>query len=448
LSICSCAASRPGKLIATTLLALLLALPAEADGRDLSLAEAIELAIGHDHALQAAASDSEAAHLDYLSARAQRFPGLSVQARTSRKDEIPSLDLEPLGIARQIGSKEVHQIDATVRLPLFTGGRISGLVKAGRETSLAETARLEAARMHTAYRCRRAYLELMRAEALLRSAESSSRRLSIIQQDVESMYESGLADSLDLFEAAIAVERGRQQIADKQALREIAEANLKTCTGLDAAEPLRAADQVPVPDRPLAEAGPDAPPITERPELRQLAHVANAAEHAASIARAASFPSLAAFAGYSAGKPNQDLFNSDWNDYMMAGLSLNWDFNLAGGTIRSTSAASKRAEAARLMHMDLLEKLMLQSAVAVESARRAYATMGHSGRQLELARRRYALAAERQHVGLLPANRLIEMEDDLRSLEEQHRASIIECHLAETDYLYAIGSTKIFGGLR
>jgi outer membrane protein len=443
----SCTGLKPGRLLGGAILACLVALPPAVEGRDLKITEAIDLAVAHDYGVKAALSDSGAARLEYSAARARRFPSLSLEARSSRKNEIPSLDLEPLGITREIGSKEIHQADVTLSLPLFTGGRLSGSIRANREISLAEAAGLRAERMQTAYRCRRAYLELLLAEALVRSTEASLRRLDAIARDVAVLHGSGLADSIDIFEAEIATERGRQALAEKQAMREIALANLRTLTGLSESEQLRPVDSVVPPDKPLAKPRDPSRP-SERPEIEQLAHTARSAEHAVTLATADNLPSLGAFAGYSIGKPNQDLFNNDWNDYMMVGVSLTWDFNLAGATVRTRSAARERARSARSMEEGLLESLALQREIAVESAQRFYATMEHTGRQLELARRRFVLATERQKAGLLPVNRLIEMEDDLKSLEEQYRASIIDCYLAETDYFYSMGSTKIYGGLR
>jgi outer membrane protein TolC len=438
---------RPGKLVAAVFVACVLAMTAGVEGRDLKITEAIDLALEHDYGIKSAMSDSDAARLEYAAARAGRFPSLSLEARSSRKDEIPSLELEPLGITKEIGSEEIHQADATLSLPLFTGGRISGAIRASRETSLAEASRVRAKRMGTAYGCRRAYLEMLLAEALVRSAEASLSRLEAIGRDVGELHESGMADSIDIFEAGIAAERGRQALAEKLAMREIAEANLKTLTGLTESESVRPIDNVVPPDKPLDDAL-DRSMQSARPEIDQLAHMARAAEHAVTIATADNLPSLAAFGGYSIGMPNQDLFNNEWNDYMMVGVSITWDFNLAGATVRTRSAARERARSARIMQDDLLERLALQREIAIESAQRSYATMEHTGHQLELARRRFALAEERQGAGLLSVNRLIEMEDDLKSLEEQYRASIIDCYLAETDYFYSMGSTRIYGGLR
>ncbi|MFH1311600.1 MAG: TolC family protein [Candidatus Eisenbacteria bacterium] len=443
----SCMGLRQDRPLAGVLLICLLVISAGAEARDLRITEAIDLALEHDYGVKAAMSDSGAARLEYAAARARRFPSLSIEARSSRKDEIPSLDLEPLGISREIGSEEIHQADATLSLPLFTGGRISGAVRATRETSLAEAAKVRAQRMGTAYKCRRAYLEMLLAEALVRSAKASLSRLEAIGRDVGQLHESGMADSIDIFEAEIASERGRQALAEKLAMREITAANLKSLTGLTDSEAVHPVDNVEPPAKPLVDAL-DRSTSSDRPEVDQLAHMARAAEHAVTVATADNLPSLAAIAGYSIGMPNQDLFNNDWNDYMMVGVSLTWDFNLGGATVRTRSAARERARSARLMEEDLLERLALQREIAVESAQRSYATMEHTGRQLKLARRRFALAEERQRAGLLSVNRLIEMEDDLQSLEEQYRASIIDCYLAETDYFYSMGSTRIYGGLR
>jgi outer membrane protein TolC len=299
--------------------------------------------------------------------------------------------------------------------------------------------------MATAYDCRRVYLEAMLADQLVVAAKVSLERIRTIQKDAEILFENGMADSVDLLDAALAVERAEQELADQEVARELALAGLRSQTGLARSQPITFTEVLPVPSGPLRRGS--EPPMG-RPELERLARLANAAAFMTSASRADYFPSLAGFAKYSYGKPNQDLFEDTWNDYLMVGLRLNWDFNLADRSGRSTAAMAERARAANSARRELIDKLVYQYECALDKADYAFDTMKRVGSQHHLAQRKFALARERQRAGTLSTNRLLEMEIELSAFDRQEAASLIRFYLAENDCLYAVGSKRILGGIR
>ena len=300
--------------------------------------------------------------------------------------------------------------------------------------------------MATAYECRRSYLDVMLAQAAVDAARASLERLGIIARDVNHFFASGLADSVDVYEAALALERGREALSGARTLYRVALERLASMTGIESQEEI-------YPTEGLASPRPAALPETasiesRRPELEQLAHVERAATHATALSRSDYLPEIYAFGTYSVGRPNQDMFNNEWNDYLMAGVSLRWDYNLAGRTPKSVAAERRRAMAGEEARLALDEDLRLQSRTSLLRARRAYEAMLSTAEQLALARNRFRLASKRQQAGTLSLNHLLEMEADLTSLEEHYTASVVEYYLAETDYLYAVGSPRLFGGLQ
>jgi outer membrane protein len=449
--ISSCVVWRPGKY-ARALACLLAALAAQAlaepaAARDMSLREAIELSLEHSFGVEAARHDSMAAALAFGAARALRFPEITLTARSAVKDEIAAFDIDmpPVRIERQIGSKETYQTDAELSQPLFTGGRLTNGIRIERENSLAKAAALRAEEMATAYECRIAYLEALLSASVLRSAGASRERLMIIRRDVENLFTEGLTDSIDILDAALAAARTDQVFAEHEVARTVSMARLHALVGIEPTQPLTLTEPLVAPDgRSPGEAHLD----IRRPEIAQLGHLARAADYSVSATRAAYFPSLSGFATYSLGKPNQDLFENEWNDYLMVGLRLSWGFNVADRTGRSVAAAGQRARSARSARNDLLDDLNVARETALEQMGYAYDTLERSATELGLARRKFALARERQEAGALSVNRLLEMEAELSAAEHRHEASFIGYYLAEAHYLYASGSPEVFGGLR
>jgi outer membrane protein TolC len=216
--------------------------------------------------------------------------------------------------------------------------------------------------------------------------------------------------------------------------------------GIEDSSALSVIDNVPLPGEPHY-ARPTTPDIT-RPELVRLDHVVAAAENAAALSSAAYFPTLSAFGGYSVGMPNKDMFGKTWNDYFSAGLSLNWDFNFGGKTSRSVAMARQAASSARMTRAKLQDDLLLQSTVAHNNLTLAYNNCRTAADEFDIAQRKFNLARQKQQAGNLSLNRLLEQEADLTATEQQYRAAVVRYYLAETEYLYAIGSIRLYGGLQ
>jgi outer membrane protein TolC len=57
------------------------------------------------------------------------------------------------------------------------------------------------------------------------------------------------------------------------------------------------------------------------------------------------------------------------------------------------------------------------------------------------------LAEDKQKAGQMTVNRLLELEAELTETEQQFEAARLKYFAAVTDYLYAVGSDAIWGGL-
>jgi outer membrane protein len=410
----------------------------------LSLADAVRSALDYSYAVQSARHDSAAAAWRSAVARADRFPVLSLEAKSFYVDEVPVMTL-PFG-NREMGSKENYQTDLTLSAPLYTGGRLSHRIKIEEEAARAQRAGLTAVKMQVAYRTRQAYLSLMAAQAKAKAAAASLERVQIIQTDVEHLHANGLADTLDLLEAQLAVESARQMVSQSRAETANASSSLMQLIGHAAGDSMVPAETLVDPD-PAPYAGAIDSGRVNRAELEQLDHLARAAEYRVTVERGAYAPSVSGFAGYSYGMPNRDWFGKSWNDYATVGLALKWELNLGGKTGKNIQAARQAAMSARTARRELQDKILLQADLARTNVTYAYDSYLNSRQQHAIAVRQYELARLRQQEGEISINRLLERETDLTGAEQRFQASLAAYHLAVNDYLYAVGSPKLFGGL-
>jgi outer membrane protein len=408
----------------------------------LTLKQAIELSLDHSYGIKSARHDSIAAVYDYRAAGSQRLPTLSLEARSYYIDEVPSIEF-PLVGKKELGVKDNYQADLKLSLPLFTGGKIANRVRMTGENRQARSFALEAEQLRTAYSCRKAYLGLMLARAIASSAEASAERITIIRRDVHNLYDGGLADSVDILEAELAYQRALQASSEKETLKKNAGISLMRILGLPPATEIFPTEEIPLPEHQT-----DWKHVSiSRPELRMLDNKIRAAEYLSRFNKADYFPSLSGFVGYSVGKPNRDFFNNEWNDNFLAGAALSWQLNLGGRTHHSVRSAKQAAFSARMSKMHLEESLTMAARIALENLNLAYSTFITSQKEHEIAKEKYRLGQNKQKEGYLTVNRLLEMEAELTAAEQLYRASMISYYTALTEYLYAIGSDEIYGGL-
>jgi outer membrane protein len=411
----------------------------------LSLPEVIRLSEQNSEVMKSARHDSSSAVLNHKAAKALRFPALSLSATSYHINKLQSIDVPPMSM--EIGTKDNYQADFKLSLPLFTGGRISSQVGAERENALAMSQNVQAQKLKNAYLTRQAYLELMIAEAMLKSAQASLSRIEIIRRDAQNLYAGGMADSVDILDAELAFQQTSQAVDQGSTVKRNASALLVRLIGVDSDENLVLTESIPTPvledpESPISGVG-----EIDRPELRMLDYQIKTAEHLVGLERAAGLPSLSGYTGYSVGKPNRDQFNKTWNDNVTVGLSLIWEFNLGGRSLRKTQAAGQAVWSAKEAKRDAEETLELQAGISREKLKHAYQAYVASGEEYRIAQRKFHLAREKQKAGQISVNRLLEQEAELTATEQLHQASMIDYYLKEADYLYAIGSSKIYGGL-
>lgn len=412
----------------------------------MTLEQAIDRALESDAGLQAAGFERSSAEFRMKQAESLRYPVISLNAKARFIDEVQSIST-PF-FTNEIGSKENYQIDASLSVPLYTGGKISGRIDIAANQYDAVDQAFQSKRMETAHACRRAYFSVLAAQAQSDAVAASRQRIDVVARDVRNLYGAGMADSLDILEADLAVEQIQLQMAAAATNQKNAAEALKKLIGEFVFDiPLLPLDSLPKPRQPQIDAGGLAASIT-RPELRQLEYLEQAAQKSVTARRAGYFPDISTFAGYSYGKPNQDIFNKSWNDYFSAGVVLSWDFNIGGETRHGINEARAAVAKAKSSRKDLEEMLLLNARTALNRLMQAYDEYEIVSRELRIARKKYELAEDKRSSGALSVNRLIEIEAELTSVEKRYDAIIASFYMTQADFLYAIGSDRLFGGVQ
>lgn len=428
------------------LIVVLLILASVASARDLTLEQALRLAEGHSNTLKSAEADRLSAEKLVSAAIAERFPTLSLAASAKYVNKVPALNINVPGfiqLSRDFGSKDSYQTDLRLSLPIYTGGRISSAVATAGSNRDYRAAMTAVERDHLFLQTRLEYFDLYRSVELQRAAQASLHRAQIVQDDVRASYNAGVADSVDLLDARLAFTKAEFQVRQAEINLRSQSIRLLSDLGLPASEQLELIDTLPIPPDSLNK------PATTwvRPELEAAQSIVKLNQARVISERAGYLPTLAAYGGYSYGKPNIDPFSNKWNDNFTVGAQLQWSFNLGGSTPSKKASASFNLEAARRNRDNVSESLSRESDLAQEQLRLALEQYLSSRSELEVTTASFALARAEHQSGALSSNRLLEIEAALSQAEATHAAARVDFYIAQSAYYFAVADEKLGKGL-
>jgi len=432
------------KIIALSL-ALAFVLCGHASARELTLEQALELARQHSFEIKAARATADAAHSSATAAHRVRYPTIGLDGSASLLSNLVSftIAIPPFPpMSREIGSKEVYQIDATLSMPLYTGGRLSGAIDQAEASARIKDAIADATDEQIMLTARILYFSLARADNMMRAATASLERARIVGRNVRSMFDAGAADSIALLEADLAIADASFSGTRARIDRRSAEIRLEILLGIDSGESLAIPDTAPPPDEPpspLAD-------ISSKPQLRAAAAGIEAGLADVRITRSEYLPSISLFGRWSGGQPNRDVFEGEWDDYFAVGAGLSWSFNLGNQSGNRMRAAESRLESLRL-DRDRVERDLTEAArLAGEQMRLAWEEYRSALERYEITSKNYRIAERRHAAGDLPTNRLLEIEQSLTSSDAALAASRAAYHIARSNWLYAVGSDELKKG--
>jgi outer membrane protein TolC len=428
-----------------SILALLGALVAAAPVRAGTVAETLTdawaMALQQDHSLAAARHQAEAAGLDAEAARAQRWPTVAVGGTYAQLDDSPAFDFSFTGLP--VTPPELFDDDkyvsgaATLTVPLFTGGRISGSIGAAAARERGAGAQLRTATADVKLAVAGAYVDVLRTRRSHAVARSNVETLESLARDTTSMFERELVPKNELLAVQVALADARQNELRAANAAEVALATYNRWLGLPLDRPVELSDTLSVPIEPDA----GLPALmeqarTRRTELAVLDAQAEAYGQLARTERSRVMPQVALSGGY------QYLDNQFLDDDTvgMAGIGVQWAM-FDGGQSRKRAAALDRnrraSEQQRADAAGLIELQVLQAYLGIAEARERVAVTAQAAEQADESLR---IARERYNAGLGTQTQLLEAETlRVRSLRNRYEATL-DVDLAQLRLARAVGA--------
>lgn len=344
-----------------------------------SLSEAWQMGLARNMELAAVAADTESARANERAARGERWPSLTAAAGYTRFDTAPQLDITAAGLALQapIFSDDAYASGSVqLKVPLYTGGRISAQIGAARQAALSANESEVAARSSLRLGIAKAYVDVLRWQRLLETAESSVASLKAHAGDVKLMVERELVARSDMLAAQVATANAQQLQVQSSNNVALAYASYNRLLGepidrtpdLDAALPIERQ----LGAQPLDELIQSA--LQSRSELEALNARASALSLQSDAQRALLLPQLALSGGYNYFE-NEIL---DQQGFGSVGIGVSWNV-FDGGVTKNRAAALERASrAARHRLDDLRAQVQLEVRQAWLDVRAAQARISAS----------------------------------------------------------------------
>ncbi|MBA2880915.1 outer membrane protein TolC [Desulfosalsimonas propionicica] len=338
-------------------------------GRELSLDEAIELALQRNPGIEVQRHQTDSARADWREARGKRLPHLSAAASASRY-----LDDQRLVPARSPGEagawgEDQYGADLVLELPLFTGGRLINRASAARLFAEAAMDRLGRTRKETVFNVTSTFYAILEQRKVIESLRFSHKAVSRQQEKIQDLIAVEKGVRVDLLRVRVRLSDIEQQIIAEENRLEALHRLLANLLGMETEQ-----KHLPVQGN-LSFENPGVSGdvlwqdiYAARQDYQALKNQAQAAEKSLAAARGEYFPRIdlrGTYGGrWAEGDTTVQAGASEEEDVGSIGLHMEMPL-FAGGEIAARTAGARADQAAlqaRLRELELQIRLEVQNA--------------------------------------------------------------------------------------
>ncbi len=328
--------------------------------QELDLRAVVELALRHHPSLKGATAQVMAARAQWRQAKAGFSPRVDLTASYTQLHRDPSFTIAGMG-TMIFGEKDNPQLSWTVKMPLYTGGKLEGLVQQARAGIEAAEYGLERQRLKVASDAITAYFNVLKARGFVKVMEDRLKALQAQRDDIAKMLERGVTTRVDLLRAETAVAAAQEELTKARNGEALALAALANAMGLSPTTPLQVVAsatiaEAPLPDLPaeLSQAVEEA--LRQRPELRLLEAQLVAAREGVRVAKSEQRPQVGLLLQYDAERQTIMPDMGRW----LAGVMVSMNLFDGGGTKAAVEQAQERVRQLQATLEELRNGIVLE----------------------------------------------------------------------------------------
>lgn len=457
---------RPGAVPASLAVAAFLSIAfvtgaAIAEPLDLSIEKAIEMGLRHDEQLRQAGAGIEGAAADLRLAKSGRLPSLSIAGQYARNIKKPAFFLPPEFGSMfggdeengggetisyvEIGEDNTFTAQALATYNLFTSGRVSSAIGAGREGLAASREQERAMADYVRYRVREAYFTALLAAEVVEINETAVSLTEEAARVARAGHEQGTVSRFDLLRAEVELANREAPLVEARNNLDQALITLKRRIGVEPGAEIALVDDLSAVEMPGTLEEQLGGMRRASPELAALEHQAAALRHNLNLQRAERWPVFQLTGSFTL----QSEWSNDFvpeTDYIARSAAVGVSFNIPIFDGLETKGRIGRARAdLRAAELEV-ERVSREKDLLVRSAwlslENALAALEGREESVRLAEEAYRLALVRLRNGLATPLERLDAELALTTARGQRAEALYACNVALAGLELATGLSE------
>ncbi len=371
------------------------AAPETTAAKELTLDEAVRMALSNNPTGKIAVYEFEAAKGALTSARSYRWFTVSV----NHKD---SWTWNGEAYNKKYGYDPNYVVDsftnsATLNWTLWSGNKVESQVSQAKLALDSSQWGIAKARQQLKYDATDAYFKFMAARDNVKLSQESVERLERYLQDVKLQFDVGVVAKVDVLRSEVELAKAKQSLIEAQNTYDVTMASLNNVIGyplttvLDVKGDLSYARY----EKELAFCVDAA--LRQRPEISQYTDAAKSAQEAITIAKAGYLPTVSAV--YQAGWGDSSFpggNNYNWTAYLLTSWNV-FDSGLTAGKVKQAVEGYKKAQEQLKQTVDSVQLDVRQTYLSLKAAEQSIAT---SSSAVGLAEEDYKIKVIRYQAGV------------------------------------------------
>ncbi len=433
---------------------------------NLTLEEAIEMALEKNRTILIQREEIEKAEARIVEARANFFPTFSLSGGYTRLAEVPEFRyVNPafdtvritvfddfgnpigytyadriVGVTRttfKMGAENGYMGRFSLQQPIFTWGRIRNGYELAKLNSSATQEDYRKIRNETIFRVEEAFYTILFLEEFITSTEESYEQMKRHVSVVQKRYDAGLASKFDLIRARVQLANMEPQVLKARDGLRMARNGLQVLLGVPLDEEIELKGQLEYApasvnlDTAMKEA------LARRPELIALELKKKMAERALAIAAAANKPNLGFVMNYSYQKPYnfEDEWGGSWDATLALQLPL-FDGGATSGKIKQAGARLNQAEIGLQMFTDVVSLEVRNALLQLTDAARLAQSQEEN---VKLAEEALRIAERRYENGLMTSLEVIDAQLALAQAKTNYLQTLSDYSISRSKLKRAVG---------
>ena len=424
----------------------------DGDTLRLSLDRSIRLALGNNRDLKIAREKILESEQKVKESRTSYMPKLTGEANYTRLDMAPFFPAAMFGgmggaggggdMPKKIviGSPDNYSLSLNLTQPVFTFGKIMDSVDMSEFARDAAFSDLQARKNLLVFEAVQAYWNLYNTTELKKVAVESSRMLSSQLQDLQNLYDNGLAARHDMLKTRALLSESHLGLIQANNAIELARKNLCDILGLPLATPVKLTEEPDTGTEPelinLDEVTTEA--VNRRPEITGLENQVNIAHKQHNIDQKSYLPDISFFANLDYTRPDRqylDEFYTTWTMGVVARINI-FDWGASAHRARQSLSRKKQIQ---------LELEKVTEAVKLDVTRthlqltEAAQSVSAGSEALKHARENYRAANQKFIEGMINNTELLDAHLILARAKVNHRNALARYMIARSNLDRAAG---------